>query len=404
MKLKKFIMSLILLCFFTSTLTNSVYANNANDQKIQKLLFVMQQESDLENIKSSEIIDISSFDYVVFKTIKKYSKSDLNSYQAIAIPYSEANENINTLSLLYQSGVRIYIYGAFTMADYKKALKLDKFGITVPIFNTDEIKIGTAFQYFDEQQENNVITNVICLNNSGQGSINNIEPSDKGYIEPYQFFVAINDDIKKLGFLQEFRTMDLTIVKSEFNFHTYYRNSYVCTHVDYTLYQNQNETDPTYDYFAVTTNSWVSSTAYYIVDSVCMTHSLNWEEDELTDHGPESETNCGTVSISVDVGGVSLGYSIDLSDASPDIECNEDYTNDSVFWDFNRRLLFPPNLVNQVFKTTTSWASTGTYAGTNLTYQSTVVFGQHLDQEETQPPAVIQVRYDYGDPPPPCYH
>lgn len=399
MKVKKimcFVMVFLILILTTATYG---YTANASEQKLQKLLFILQQSSDLDNIKTSEIIDTSSFDIVDFKTIKDYSKKDLTSYQAIAIPYSEARKNAKILRSIYESGGIIYIYGSLTIADFKKALKLDKFGVTVPIYDPKGHDTSKkAFQYFSDDQEKNDIVNVICLTREGQGLLSYIEESDKGYIEPYQFYKAVIDDIQKFGIQQGFKTMGVEIVKSGFGFYSYYWNSRSCTYMDYTLYRNFDESDPTYDYFAISTNVWARCTStdpLGVISEVTVKHALPYSVDELIDHSPGDIYSAGSVGVSVDVGGVSFGFSYELS-GNPRIYCNENYTSDVVEWQMLPRLVSPVYLDNKVFKSATSWASTATYAGIDITFNSTTNYGApNLQYPVVGTPKTVQVRYDY---------
>ncbi|HEY8390930.1 MAG TPA: hypothetical protein VIL26_08310 [Clostridia bacterium] len=60
------------------------------------------------------------------------------------------------------------------------------------------------------------------------------------------------------------------------------------------------------------------------------------------------------------------------------------------------RLVSPVYLDNKVFKSATSWASTATYAGTDITFNSTTNYGApNLQYPVVGTPKTVQVRYDY---------
>lgn len=272
---------------------------------------------------------------------------------------------------------------------------LEKFGIVVPVKDpTGRINDKTAFQHFSNDQEKNDIVNVIGLSKAGEGSLSYIEKSDNEIIEPYQFYKSIIDDFQKI-YTQGIQPRSITIIRSEFNFKSYYDDSASCTWMDYTLYRNYEEEDPTYDYFALSSNVWGTTSGYQRHIGVIEARQyLPFASDEIIDHDPVSALYCGSVNVAVDLtGGASLSYNYTLSNI-PNISCTANYSTDNVYWSLTESwpLRFP--IESQVFKSSVSWASTGTYVGIDVFFNSGVHLNDHswslLGSGRT-----INVRYDY---------
>ena len=72
----------------------------------------------------------------------------------------------------------------------------------------------------------------------------------------------------------------------------------------------------------------------------------------------------------------SISYSMDLSDSSPNISRDEDYTNDVVEWSVTPRSLLPKYLNNQNFSSCATWASKGgSLAAIDVSYAGRVNVG-----------------------------
>ncbi len=371
---------------------------SASSERLPKLLYIYQTGNDPQNIQMNEL---DSFDpnKVALKSVQDYSKNELGNYAAVALPFEQAAIQAKALIKAFNSGTRIYLYGEFTIANLKNVLGIDKFGADVQIYEADgKATDQTAFQYLGEDQEQNDVINVVGLSRGGNFTLDQIylayiEASDQNIIEQYQYFRSIFDDVKP--FLQENNNsvMSIVTVKSQFNIVSYYFNSNSSTHLDYTLYRNYDEQDPTYDYFAIKSNVWAYSTDE--ISGVDVKHDLPYASDNMLDHGPGSQTYASSVGVSVDMsGGVSLNFSYNL-DGGPTINCSPDYTNDIISWTLRERIIFPEELDNEVFKTSSSWASSGTYAGTNIIYRSITNYGPSHQYPVFESWRTVQVRYDY---------
>ena len=72
--------------------------------------------------------------------------------------------------------------------------------------------------------------------------------------------------------------------------------------MDYTLYQNDSDRDPDYDYFGIKTKIWVDNSSGD-VSRLRTKYVLPYPSDNLLETGPASKSNAGQISISIGYGG-----------------------------------------------------------------------------------------------------
>ena len=178
-----------------------------------------------------------------------------------------------------------------------------------------------------------------------------------------------------------------TIVKSGFNYRSYLTSS-VYANMDFILYRDLSELDPIYDYFAVKTNVYTSGMSTSRIETE---HRLPFSSDELIDYGPGDISKAGTVSVSLNLSGSSsISYSFSV-DGKPSIDASINAVDDYCSWIITRHWFFG-ELVDELFSLSTSWASTGTYAGTNVKFRALFDYG--IDSFYS-PWTTVQIRYDY---------
>lgn len=356
---------------------------------------VIIDQSQIDSYANSDI-DISesiitNFDLFDYTSICNISELTLTNYKAIALPISN-EETVEIARAAYNQGILVYLYGHLTINNYKEVLNIDNFSLSMDIYDPNESKCDTIEQGFNANFESTEIYNVICYSNNTLLCKFADTPKEINYL-----VAALNNCVET----NINRNTRATIVKSEFDFTTYWgNNNQFASHLDYTLYREMDETDPTYDYFAIKTRTWVTSGSGEVTGMMTK-YSLPFSTDELLETGPASQSNIGTLSVSVGFGdgkaNGSIGYSIDLSDQRPTIERTENYTDDTVEWVLTPRTWFPKSIDDAQLVCVASWASTGKYAGINVSYQGVVNIGPNRQYPTSAGYTEIPVRFSYSD-------
>lgn len=79
------------------------------------------------------------------------------------------------------------------------------------------------------------------------------------------------------------------------------------------------------------------------------------------------------------------------------IERTENYTDDTVEWVLTPRTWFPKSIDDAQLVCVASWASTGKYAGINVSYQGVVNIGPNSQYPTSAGYTEIPVRFSYSD-------
>lgn len=165
--------------------------------------------------------------------------------------------------------------------------------------------------------------------------------------------------------------------------------------MDYLLYRNTNESDPTYDYFAILTNVSASTDQANSCSEILIEHKPAYTSDEIIDYQPVDTYKANTINASLDFG-LDVGGSIGVSyttQSGPDIDATYSTVSDYASWQTKRRLL-GPMLEDNLYKYGSSWASAGTLAGNNIKFRGyfydAVTFFWEYSAWKT-----VQVRFDY---------
>lgn len=340
------------------------------------------------DISESIITNFNLFDYI---SVSDVSESMINDYKAIALPIAN-DELMEVARVAYNQGVLVYLYGQLTINDYKEYVSIESFTLSTKLYDSNETVCDTVEQGFDADFESTEIYNVICYSNNTLMCKFGDTPKNVNYL-----VAALNNCIEtNVG-----GKTRATIVQSAFDFTTYWgTNNQFASHLDYTLYREMDELDSTYDYFAIKTRTWVTCGSAKVT-GIMTKYGLPFSSDNLLETGPESQSNIGSLSGSIGFGdgkvNGSIGYSIDLSDQNPTIERTEDYSADTVEWILTPRTWFPKSINDAFLVCVASWASTGKYAGIDVSYQGVVNIGSNSQYPTSAGYTEIPVRFSYSD-------
>lgn len=375
------------LLFVSDFSTYSLLIEELNDPA------VILDEDNVSDYSNSEtdIAEAIVADFDVFDCIssEKATNELISTYGAVALPVS-SKYTAELAQNAYKGGKIVYLYGTLTIEDYKNTLLLNDFSLRTNIYSSDETKSELVNQGFDSSFENSEIYNVICYSNNALLCKFNSEARQVHYLA-----AAANNFSKNIN---EAKTC-ATIVKSQFDFTTYWGPNNECvSHMDYTLYRETNETDPTYDYFAIKTTTWATGAGK--VKKLQTKYTLPYSNDNLLETGPESQSNIGTLSVGIGFGketvSGSIGYSYNLSDQRPTIKRTENLSNDTVEWILGPRTLIPKNIDDAKLICVASWASTGKTAAIDAYYTATLGIGP---QEIPTSPGYtkVPIRFSYSN-------
>ncbi len=352
------ILSLILL---TASLCTGLLLRANADSKIRKLLFVTEETADTSTL-SAEFSENGDNTYFETAPLSEITAETLNAYVAVALPASETGMDAAALVDIDQT--RTYLYGEVTIADYKAATGLEEFTLQIPMLDTDGTQISMAEQFFDETYEQTEVFAAICC---GENALLGSAAENA----PLGSYLALILDNCKQFLMPQTRA---TIIQSGFDYSTaMFGENYVrgVAHMSYTLYRNTDEEDPTYDYFAIKTNTWINCENGNVS---ALRTSYRWPNvmDRLMGSAPETQKNIGELSVGLEFGpdkngkpnaSVSFEFSIDLSDTKPNITREEvrhggtDLGADQVSWDLTPRTLFPNYLNNTTSTCAATWAN-----------------------------------------------
>lgn len=346
------------------------------------MLFIVESAEQIEEISAGISEDKYIFPedlYVICLADELTSYTDLSTYSAIAL-YRDSEIKQSLVKEAYSKNTIVYLYGDLTISEYKSYFSIADYSIDVKVANSSQ----TLTQSFSESYEETEAFQVISYGT--QPLLCKIS-SDCTF---FSVFKAVTQNFQKL---LSPRTRS-TIIKSEFDFVTYFQSSSV--HMDYTLYRNYDETDPNYDYFGITTNVWADTTVR--LDELRTKYALPNSSDNFLETGPATQKNVGTLSVSIGFGssglGGDIGFSIDLSNSQPDIDRTEDFTNDIVEWNMHRRAVLPPSMNNAILGCSATWASRNSTATIDVSYQAKVSIARpNVTQSATSEYTKIQIRF-----------
>lgn len=369
----------------------------SNNVKTDKVLFVTDAQG---------IADISTFDAT--RTVNTYSDyanyedpsfdmDNVIQYRAVAFPYCESLSD--EVLEAYNSGCIVYLYGSLTIQEYKAAINLNNYALDVNLYNEQGYSTEKVSQFFDSSYESNEVFNIISYGPKAllcKVAGDTLNEQQNTALTARNYLVPIEKNFSQLNRLN----VRNTLIDSDFDIVTTWGpNSEFSITMDYYLYRNYDEVDPDYDYFAVKTRVWIDNDMGS-TRRIQTKYELPYSTDNLIETGPDSQSNIGSLSVSVGYGesgpDASIGYSLDLSDSRPTIERTEDYTNDTVEWTMTPRTLFPLSIDGTSLTCCATWASRGTsLAAIDLFYNGIVSIGPSEQYPTTPGYTEVPIRYYY---------
>ncbi len=323
---------------------------------IQKLLVILDEETSTYNTK------YNSYNNVEFINLDEFNNT-YDNYVSYAVSTNNAQNNDIGLILHeafenYHS--KIYIYGGLTINEYKEILSVEDFYVNMNVCAIDSVENDTIKMRFDSNQENNKKEEIIALtHNSNSQSLtvsgDNISEEDAIAIIVDHFTSVFCSSVNR----------DTTLVYSSFGHRVYCSsNSSVYMNIDYMLYKEQSENDPTYNYYALKTNvtgtrtnpdSQGGSVAFNRIE---VKHKLMNYSDNVTDYAPKDINRASNVSVKLNVGtsgsAINIGFS---SGAGPSIDSSYDPNGKEVYWTVKRYWFFGKPFTGDMLTFATSWAT-----------------------------------------------
>lgn len=326
-----------------------------------------------------------------------------NTSNEIAYPVQVAEHNPKVQQLLKNaltSGKTVYLYGDLTLEKYENILGI-KGELTTPKSDA-ELKANstnTPREYVQIKGNADVIGYSLNPTDPYRLYIAQFDSSKK---ETYMYMRAIFDhQIHAFNKTQKTASLfknnrayaDSTSVRIQPNITKYIYTSdgtlVGWVNTDWILYQDKNETDPTYDRFSVEDDQEVYSYNGYDLQVIDTTHSLPWaSSDNIYRWGPPDTSTSAQIQFSIPW---NLSISFNPND-SVVIDDQGSQTYDYAKWNVQGPWYdFVLNSPTR-FYPGTAWFSIGTYAGIDLEHTITYDNGWGVKTTGTQ---VINVRYDY---------
>lgn len=318
------------------------------------LLYVVDTLEYKNNIVTSELTS-SWAQMAEIVTLEECDFSQFE-YDFFAAPVSLANQI--PLNSLFHSGVCVYLYGNLTIGDFKDHLQIEDFYVKKNVFDQNNNYLKTVYQEFQDTSTYQVIG---LSHMWDKGMLCKI---DSNPVIPYEYFYSIVSNLTKPV------TYASSLIESNFDFVSFYDDSYASTHLDYLLYKDTSEADSQHDYYAVTTNVW-GECSRGIIRSVSARHTLYNAADNIYNHQPsEQSTSEYTVGLSIPSGQISVSGSFTKK---LNIAVTANYTTDLVEWTASRATPYigTGDISSEVLVSGSSWATAkeGAYPTVTLEYK-----------------------------------
>lgn len=341
-------------------------------------------EYDLEIINADPEI---SLDIVEINNITDYN---LNDYYEISIPFSHSEPLSSTIVEQYNQGKKIYLYGELTINDFSNVLSLETYGVDVPLDVTGveakNVDKQEVFMFFGDDFSSSAKHNVVALQkDSSDGLLASVPMNEYGEYSLSLLMKAVVDDVSPNRTSSRATTVDY-----DFSVKTYdYLGHYAI--LDWFLYK-QDESISEYDYFAVKTNLGLEGN-YFVGTQMNIDMDLPFSSDEYIESGPGDSSESSSFDVSLgfgpDVSG-SVGWSFSI-DNDPEIDRTASLANNYAHWTVEENWY---SLDGEVFSPGMTWASTGTYAGIDISFRGYFFNGQ-LSEGQWTDWKTIEVRYSY---------
>lgn len=330
----------------------AVTVSGASDPSADLLFVAVDQTTAEAILADSDIAQYTDTLQISVITADDFSIDGCENADAVAVPCDGLTSD--SLTQLYQAGIRVYIYGDLTINDYMDYTGADDFTSSVPVYDVDE---GFTGEYitrdFGEYQKRTKEYQIICNPlDDAKGLLCTFDKSGDGN-QPASYMNVIAED-----YAESLNRTRAAIVDSDYNIVSYFNSDNSSIHMSWILYRNYDEEDTDYDYFALESRVWVKNSSIWNVVEITGEHEKYYYSDSLIDYGPESSDKTSTVTFELGVSAEgptgSVSYSYDL-DSAPDIALDSTNYPDSVAWAVSKRT-FGPSLQDDVLKFASSWA------------------------------------------------
>lgn len=392
------------LCSFAVMLSCSLSCADSN-----RSLFLTTDEVQEKQIKECS----QTADGFTFRTLKECPNTDPSLYDNIVIPYEEATVNSDLLKQAYDKGVRIYLYGSFTLKDYETVLGIPEFGTRILVrSNSEDAEVKAMFQGFTSDQKKKTV-NVAAMSKDGSaqkayfaifdrtGNERNnrvrrtrIEPETNNrdrwirieldtnnrdrwnaaetgshikYAIPSEYyFTAVLDDLN-LGNTEAIVEQG---INSGTNTNVYDLETGSRLAMNYALWQDMSERDPDADYYTIVQNvSGASSQKGAYISETDARQSLVYRGDTMYESCPLPIN--GIHSNRSAIGLPDSSTPLSMSTKFGDIQCFPNMGSGEFRWALLSTGLGMHHLDNEVLKTGTTWAARNGEVAINLSMRST---------------------------------
>lgn len=345
------------------------FSSAVSYESVLPLLYFVESDEEITNIQTETHAELYEkiAGEITFASLADLNAYDFSDYYAVAVPESFADRN--RLQNALMAGVRVYIYGDFSIQEYKEKVGLDSFHANIEMQNLETGESEAKKLTPDQTKQRNVIGYELNPVRN-KGLLANILTDRSEEIAPYEFFTAIGNDYILCRQERLAPMPSSTILEESFDNKVYYDSGNSCVTYDYVVYKIASASTGPKTEFLVKTSAWAKYTGpRRSIKNVKIKNELLRTADNIVDHGPYAGTFCDGVSFSVGASITGPPFSLSMSfSGSRKIECSADYDVDSVEWTFSKG-----NVSGDVFKSATDWLSTDGTAKIKLSVGATTL-------------------------------
>lgn len=346
----------------------------------------------LSQIEKSRGQQINGKDKIQFNLTDNWNNANAQNYDAFVFPINKIDQNTkNDIQTLVNSGKIVYIYGQnMNLRTAEQVFGVD----LLPQLDNQKIESIDSID-----SANNDVIGIFKSKNGG------IEPFkvdiqvDEGTLQPFMFVDLILDHIYEnhlrsgsLFQLNKAGAVGTRIAADLDNWSTLYvgTTKVATLQGDYWLWQEKNESDPTYDYFSMESGfeliNWNGAENQSMYIKHDLPFAVDGTSDEIEDWNPYT-TSGSSWTISLPWG---IGWTFNTAD-SVAVTNNGSTSYDWADWVVEERWWQTQLVSPALFKPGTAWASTGTYAGIDVYAEGNVWYNNDI-RSVTQ---TNKYRYDY---------
>lgn len=328
----------------------------------QNLLLITDNEEETNSLDPSLLKNTNVI------SLNQFSSSDRHvAYAISSIALSRKDSNLASfLEFMLKSGnSRVYVYGDLTIDQYKHFFNLSSFSVQIPRYDSFSELPTTGKLDFCDCQTITKQRQIICLSENKSYPSITVSGNKMSSIEQQEFIIQ---NYNETYVSQHSRS---TIVQSGYQHKIIAYGPRLYLNIDYLLYKNNDESDPSFDYFALKTNATAVNNNCETAgncDLLEIKNQLDYSSDSIIDFAPKSTKRASNINASVNLGGnpsASIGISFQ-TDSGPEIKTTYDQANRITDWKVSRFWLFGKTFNNELRSFGTSWASTGNLASVSI--------------------------------------